>query len=74
MGLTSHSTAMDLMIQSPGNGMVPRQRFGLIPQLLVGTSPEQGAQTVVFQRQVPQRLQHIEQDGQRYSVQHQGLE
>ena len=74
IGLTSHSTTMNLMIQSPGNGMVPRQCLGKISYLLEGTSPEQGAQTVVFQRQVPQRLQHIEQDGKRYSVQYQRLE
>ena len=62
------------MIQSPGNGMVPRQCLGKIYYLLEGTSPEQGTQTVVFQRHVPQRLQKVKQDGQRYSVQHQHLE
>ena len=40
MGLTRHSTAMDLMIEFPGNGVVPRQRFGPIPQLFMGTSSE----------------------------------
>ena len=56
MGLTSHSTAMHLMIQGSGNGMVPRQRFGQIPQLLVGGSPEQGAQTFVAHREVVEDL------------------
>ena len=54
--LTSHSAAMDLMIEFPGNGVVPRQLFGQIPQLFMGASPEQDAQTVVSQRQVPQGL------------------
>ena len=55
-GLTSHSAAMDLKIQFSGNGVVPRQRFGEIPQLLVSASPEEGAQTVMSHRQVPQGL------------------
>ena len=55
-GLTRHSTAMDLMIEFPGNGVVPRRRFGQIPQLFMGASPEQGAQTVVSHREVPQGL------------------
>ena len=44
--LTSHATAMDLMIQFPGDRVVPRQRFGPIPQLLMGAASEKGAQTV----------------------------
>ena len=51
MGLTSHATAMDLMIQAPGNGMVPWQRFSKIPQLFMGASSEQGAQTFVTHRE-----------------------
>ena len=44
MGLTSHSAAVDLVIQAPGNdGVVPRQRFNPIPQFFMGTSSEQGA-------------------------------
>ena len=51
MGLTSHSAAMDLMIEFPGNGVVPRQCFGQIPQLFMGASPEQGLQTFVTHRE-----------------------
>ena len=69
MTLTSHATSMDLMIQFPGNGVVPRQRFGPIPQFLVGASSKQGAQTILAQRQVPQGLQHVEQHRNRYRVQ-----
>ena len=73
-GLTSVSTAMDLMIQVPCNGVVPRQRFGQIPQLFVGPTPEQGAQTVASYRQVPQDLQQVEQHSDRQGVQHQRLQ
>ena len=74
MGLTSHATAMDLMIQFPGNGVVPRQRFGPIPQLFVSASPEQGAQTILSHRQVPQGLQQIKQHSDRHGVQHNRLQ
>ena len=74
MGLTSHSTAMDLMIQVPCNGAVPRQRFGQIPQLFVSATLEQGGQTVASYRQVPQGLQHVEQHVDGYGVQHNRLQ
>ena len=51
MELTRHSTAMDLMIQAPGNGVVPRQRFGPIPQLFMGASLEQGALAFLAHRE-----------------------
>ena len=73
-GLTSLSTAMDLMIQVPCNGVVPRQRFGQIPQLFVGATPEQGAQTVASYWQVAQDLQQVEQHSDRHGVQHQRLQ
>ena len=41
--LTSHAAAMDLVVEFPGNRVVPRQRFGPIPQLFMSASPEQGA-------------------------------
>ena len=46
MTLTSHAAAMDLVVEFPGNRVVPRQRFGPIPQFLVGAASEEGAQTV----------------------------
>ena len=54
--LTRHSAAMNLMIQFTGNGVVPRQRFRPISQLFMGASSEQGAQTILSHRQVPQGL------------------
>ena len=55
-GLTRHTTAMHLMIQAPGHGVVPRQRFGPIPQLFVGAVSEEGAQTFLAHREVMQDL------------------
>ena len=46
MRLTCHKTSMDLVIEFPGNRVVPRQRLGPSPQFFVGTTLEQGAQTV----------------------------
>ena len=70
MTLTSHAAAMDLMIQLPGNRVVPGQCLGPIPQFLVGASSKQGTQTILAQRQVPQGLQHVEQHRDGYGVQH----
>ena len=46
MTLTSHTAAMDLVVEFPGNRVVPRQRFGPIPQFLMGAASEEGAQTI----------------------------
>ena len=65
---------MDLMVEFPGHGVVPWQRFGPIPQFFMGTASEEGAQTVLAYREVMQLLQHVEQHGDRYRVQHNGLQ
>ena len=70
MTLTSHASAMDLVIEFPGNGVVPRQRFSPIPQFFMRAATEKGAQTVTFQRRVPQHLQGFEQHGNWHRVQH----
>ena len=72
--LTRHATAMHLMIEFPGDRVVPLQRFGPIPQFLIGAASEEGAETFVTHREVMENLQHIEQDRDGYGVQHQGLE
>ena len=46
MRLTSHAAAMDLVVEFPGDRVVPGQRSGPIPQLLMGTASEEGAQTI----------------------------
>ena len=74
MKLTSHAAAMDLVIQFPGNGVVPRQRFSPRSQLFMGASSEEGTETFVAHRQVVENLQHIEENRDRDRVQHNGLE
>ena len=56
MGLTRHATAMHLMIEFPGDRVVPRQRFGPTPQFFMGAASEQGAETFVTHREVMQDL------------------
>ena len=46
MTLTSHAAAMDLVVEFPGNRVVPRQRFGPISQFFMSAASEEGAQTV----------------------------
>ena len=58
--LTSHATTMDLVIQLTGNRVVPRQRFGPIPEFFVGAASEEGAQTFLAYRQAVQHLQGLE--------------
>ena len=56
MRLTRHATAMHLMIEFPSDGVVPRQRFGPIPQFLMRETSEQGAETFVTHREVMENL------------------
>ena len=72
MGLTRHATAMDLMIEFPGDRVVPRQRFGPIPQFLMSAASEEDAETFVTHREVMENLQHVKQDRDRHRVQHNG--
>ena len=74
MKLTSHAASMDLVIQFPGDGMVPRERFGPIPQLFMGAATEQRAEQLVAHRQVVQYLQHVNQYGDRHQEQDNRLE
>ena len=74
MKLTSHTTAMHLMVEFPGNGMVPWQRFGPGSQFFVGAAAEQGAETFMAHRQMMENLQHVKENSNRYRVQHNRLE
>ena len=65
---------MDLVIQFPGNGMVPRERFGPIPQLFMGAATEQHAEQLMTHREVMQNLEHIDQHGDGHREQNQRLE
>ena len=46
MTLTSHAAAMNLVVEFPGNRVVPGQCLGPIPEFLMGAATEKGAQTV----------------------------
>ena len=50
---------MHLVIEFPGNGVVPRERFGPLSQLFVGAPSEQGAEQLMAHGQVVENLQHI---------------
>ena len=65
---------MDLMIQFPGDRVVPRERSRPIPQLFVGTTSKQRTVQLVSHGQVMQDLQHVYQDRNRYREQNQRLE
>ena len=65
---------MDLMVQFPGDRMVPRERFGPIPQLFVGAASEQRAEQLMAHGQVVENLQHLDQDRDRNGEQHNRLE
>ena len=64
--LTSHTTAMDLVIQFSGDGVVPRERFGPIPQLFMRTASEQRTEQLMAHGQVVQGLEHVYQDRNRH--------
>ena len=51
---------MDLVIQFPGNGVVPRERFGPIPQLFMRAASEQRAEQLMAHRQVMENLEHVD--------------
>ena len=72
--LTSHAASMNLMVEFPGNGMIPRQRFGPGSQFLMGASLKHGAQAFMAHREVAQQLQHIKQHGDRHGVQNNRLQ
>ena len=47
MKLTSHTAAMDLVIQFSGDRVVPRQCSGPRSKLFVGAAAEQGTETLM---------------------------
>ena len=56
MKLTSHTAAMDLMVEFSGDGVVPRERFRPIPQLFMRTTSKQCAEQLVAHGQVVENL------------------
>ena len=65
---------MDLVVEFPGDRVVPRERFGPIPQFFVGAASEQCLETFMAHWQVVQDLQHVNQDRDRNGEQHNRLE
>ena len=59
MKLTSHAASMHLMVEFSGDGMVPRERFGPIPQLFMGAASKQRAEQLMAHGQVVENLQHL---------------
>ena len=74
MTLTNHTTAMNLVIQFSGNGVIPRERLSPRSQFFVSTTSKQRTETLVAHWQVVQDLQHLNQNRDGYSVQHNRLE
>ena len=65
---------MDLVIQCPGDGVVPRERFRPISQLFMGAATEQRAEQLMAHGQVVQDLEHVDEDRNRHGEQHDRLE
>ena len=65
---------MHLVIQFPGDRVVPRERLGPIPQLFVGAASKQRAEQFRAHRQVVENLQHLYQHGDRHREQNQRLQ
>ena len=65
---------MHLVIQFPGDGVVPRERFGPRSQLFMRTATEQSAETLMTHWQVVENLQHVNQDRNWHREQHHRLE
>ena len=65
---------MDLVVEFPSDGVVPRERFRPIPQLFVGAASKQRAEQLMAHRQVVQYLQHVNEDRNWYGEQNQRLE
>ena len=74
MKLTSHAATMHLMVQFPGDRVVPRERFGPLSQLLMGAAAKQRAEQFMAHRQVVQDLEHVNQHRDRNGEQHNRLE
>ena len=64
---------MDLVIQFSGDGVVPRERFGPIPQLFMRTASEQRTEQLMAHGQVVQYLEHVDENSDGHGEQHDGL-
>ena len=74
MKLTSHTASMHLVIQFPGDRVVPRERLGPIPQLFMGAATEQRAEQLMAHGQVVQYLEHVDENSDGHREQNQRLQ
>ena len=65
---------MHLMVEFPGDRVVPRERLGPIPQLLMGAASEQRAKQLVAHGQVVQNLEHVDENSDGHREQNQRLQ
>ena len=65
---------MDLVIHFPSNGVVPRERFGPIPQFFMRTASKQRTEHLVAHGQVVENLEHINKNNDRHGIQNNRLE
>ena len=65
---------MHLVIQFPGDRVVPRERLGPIPQLFMGTSAKQRAEQFMAHGQMVENLQHVDQYGNGHGEQNNRLQ
>ena len=65
---------MDLVVEFPSDGVVPRERFRPIPQLFMRTATEQRAEQLMAHREVMQDLEHVDENCNRDREQNQRLE
>ena len=65
---------MDLVVEFPSDGVVPRERFRPIPQLFVGAASEEGTEQLMAHRQVVQDLEHVNQYGNWHGEQYNRLQ
>ena len=72
--LTSHTASMHLVIQFSGDRVVPRERFGPIPQLFMGAASKQRTEQLMAHRQVVENLQHVNENNDRHGIQNNRLE
>ena len=72
-GLTSYSTAMDFVVECPGNRMIPGQLLGQIPQLVGVAATEQGGQTGFPQGKMPHCLEQVKQNRERYRLENESF-
>ena len=65
---------MNLVIEFPGDRVVPRERFSPRSQFFMGASAEQRTETLMAHWQMVQYLQHVNQYGDGHREQNQRLQ